>query len=68
MSRDGKINVLLRYVNALFIKPADVTADLTLLPIELKVNDVGDTILRFTLVNKGSAHISPIYLQQEVVL
>tara|TARA_Y100001970_G_scaffold43778_1_gene54648 strand:+ start:35593 stop:36372 length:780 start_codon:yes stop_codon:yes gene_type:complete len=61
--RTGRVSVLLRYVNSLFIKPDNALANLELLPFELKTNDVGDTVLRFTLLNKGNSHISPKSLE-----
>ncbi len=59
----GEISVIITYQLSLYVKPKNSKYNIELRNTEFKVNNVGDNIIRFVLVNNGNAHLKPKTVQ-----
>ena len=59
----GEISVIITYQLSLYVKPKNSKPNLELRNTEFKVNNVGDSIIRFVLTNNGNAHVKPKNVQ-----
>lgn len=54
-SPTGSVQILLRYLGSLYIRPAGVTANIQLTAVENITSDTGEEQVAITLVNQGTA-------------
>ena len=51
----GAVQILLRYLGSLYVRPDNVKADVQLVSVENTMNEAGETQVTITLINQGTA-------------